>query len=283
MTPQQSYPKLAQAIGIKELILKREDLHPFGSHKGRSIPKMIEEYVKQGHTNFVISSSGNAALAAIYSINDLKDISLKVFVGKNIDEEKLQTLVSSIKYQASSISIKQVENPKQQAFLEAKNNKNVINLRQSTDDLALIGYKSLVDELEKIKNLQAIFVPASSGTTAQALADLNAQIHIVQTTACNPIAQEFDNNYDKSANSIAGAIVDKVAIRKEKVIETIKKSQGFGWVVNDEEIQNAINLVKETADIDISENSALSIAGLQKAVKNSWKWNGPVVCLITGK
>ncbi len=297
MTPQNSYPKLAQALGVPEIIFKREDLHPYGSHKGRSIPYMMEEYIKKGYSDFVISSSGNAALAAIHWAKN-KKVNLKIFVGKNIDKSKLNVLESNIlsPYQGeikrgsdTKITLEQVDNPKQSAFLEAKNNYKVINLRQSTDDFALEGYKTLADELKEMDNLEAIFIPTSSGTTAQALGEImpNVQIHIVQTTACHPMAQEFDKipllSKEGSGVVLAGAIVDKIAHRKEKIVEIIKNSRGFGWIVTDEEIQNAMALVKKTTNIDISPNSALSVAGLQKAIKNGWQWPGPVVCLITGR
>lgn len=290
ITPQKSYPKLAENLEIPEIILKREDLHPYGSHKGRSIPYMIEKYVEQGQTNFVISSSGNAALAAIYAINDLDGASLKIFVGKNIDKDKLENLEKLITNK--NISIEQVERPKQSAF-QLDRNGQAKSLRQSTDDLALEGYRSLAEELKELKNLQAIFIPTSSGTTAQALGELNAEIHIVQTEVCHPIVEalniispyEGEKTPAKLAQrgSLAGAIVDKIAHRKEKIIEIIKNSHGSGWVVSDQEIEEAIKLTKEKTDIDISGNSALSIAGLKKAVADGWKWNGTVVSLITGK
>lgn len=97
-TPQLPHPKLSQALGlISELYLKREDLHPYGSHKGRSIPGMIEAYAKQGVRDFVISSSGNAALAAIHAVKAYNEqhpepTTLKILVGKKIDPNKLQTL-----------------------------------------------------------------------------------------------------------------------------------------------------------------------------------------------
>ena len=64
-TPLEQQAQLAEAIGISSLYFKREDLHPYGSHKGRSIPVMIEHYLASGDTRFAISSSGNAALAAV--------------------------------------------------------------------------------------------------------------------------------------------------------------------------------------------------------------------------
>jgi threonine dehydratase len=282
-TEQTQYTELAQLLNVPSLVLKREDLHKFGSHKGRSIPFMIDKYSKD-YSNFVISSSGNAALAAIRYINELNNnYTLKVFVGKNIDPEKLDILKNEINNK--NITIEQVDRPKQSAFQVDKEGKAKI-LRQSTDDTALDGYKSLANELMEIKNLKAVFIPTSSGTTAEALGKFlppEIQIHIVQTSTCHPIAEEFDKDFTTENQSVAGAIVDKIAHRRNNLIEIIKNSNGFGWVVNDDEIQKAINIVKEKTDIDISPNSALSIAGLQKAVNKEWKFIGTVVCLITGK
>ena len=100
-TPQLPHPKLAEGLGLpNELWLKREDLHHYGSHKGRSIPLMISEYRKQGVSNFIISSSGNAALAAIMAVqkanknNKGEPLKLTVLVGKNINTEKLKKISS---------------------------------------------------------------------------------------------------------------------------------------------------------------------------------------------
>lgn len=292
------YAELAQALGVKDIYLKREDQHKYGSHKGRSIPLMIKKYFKEeGKTDFVISSSGNAALAAIHAAqahnrNNPSKIKLTVFVGQNIDQKKLKLLLLTI--EDTKIKIEQVERPKQSAFQMDKDGAAKI-LRQSTDDNALLGYFELAEELDKIPNLAAIFVPTSSGTTAQGLGEAfwtdnylklknRPQIHIVQTVACHPIAQEFDLTVATQLNnpSIAGAIVDHVAMRKEKVIEITKTSGGSGWIIDNKQILEAISLVKETCKLAISPNSALSVAGLKKAALSGWQWNGPVVCLVTG-
>lgn len=304
-TPQQSYPELAQALKVPEIYLKREDLHKYGSHKGRSIPLMIKKYTKLTHlakgqentepqkiySSFVISSSGNAALAAIMAVqahntNNPEKIKLKVLVGQNINPNKLKILLTTIN--DPQVTLEQVSNPKQEAFLEEKNN-DLKFLRQSTDDFALEGYFELADELNKIPNLEAVFIPTSSGTCAQAIGEcfkkINcpAQIHIIQNTVCHPMAEELNKNFETTENSLADAIVDKVAHRKEKVLAVIKSSLGSAWIVSDKEIAEAIELVEETCKIKISPNSALAIAGLKKAVDNGWKFSGPVVCLITGR
>lgn len=301
VTPQQSYPALAGALGLScDLCLKREDLHPYGSHKGRSIPRMIDTYVAKGIRDFVISSSGNAALAAATAAKKWNKehpddmLSLKIFTGQDIEPDKLQNL-KEIEL-AEKISVNQVKNPKQQAFFMDKQGV-AKNLRQSTDDLALVGYRELAAELNEIHCLQAVFIPTSSGATAQALGEafrsLNQklQIHVVQTTACHPIANlgnltsaiSHCRSPKPEVRSLATAIVDHIAHRKQKVIEVVNNSKGSGWIVTDEEIQEAMKLVDEACDIAISPNSALSVAGLKKASQNGWRWNGTVVCLITGR
>lgn len=291
-TPQKPFPELSHTLNIPQIWLKREDLHPYGSHKGRSIPLMIKEYVKQGIKNFVISSSGNAALAAMIAIqkhnqnNPHSGATLTICLGTHINESKLKHLYKTLE-DTEHIKIEKGENPKQMAFQMEKSG-TAKNLRQSTDELALKGYIELAEDLSKIENLQAVFIPTSSGTTAQALGEafvkmnLPIQIHIVQTTACHPMSEAFDTNA-KEGSSLAGAIVDKVAHRKQGVLEVIHKTQGSGWIIDNEEINDAIDLVKKTCDIEISPNSALSVAGLKKAIAQGWNWTGAVACLITGR
>jgi len=290
-TLQQSQEKLAKILNIPYLYFKREDFHKYGSHKGRSLPKMIENSLKKGENHFCISSSGNAALASALFIQEYNKthtenpLFLQIFVGKNIPQEKLSHLMNLTD---EHIQLLQDERPKQKAFQMEKEGKAVY-LRQSTDDVALLGYESLAEELLEIPDLQAVFIPTSSGTTAEALADTyeklgkHIQIHIVQTTKCHPIAKHFDTDFIPTEESCAMAIVDMVAHRKQSLVQKIQQSTGSGWVVNDEQIQEAQKLIKETTGDDISPNSALSVAGLQKALQHGWKWNGSVVCIITGR
>lgn len=296
-TPQTTAPGLAKALGLPEVWLKREDLHPYGSHKGRSIPLMVDHYWhKEGVANFVISSSGNAALAAALTVrhhnenNPDKPLQLTIFVGNKIPAAKLASLQ---KLTDSHIAIEQVANPKQAAF-KAEADGLAKNLRQSTDDLALQGYHELAAELLHIPNLQAVFVPTSSGTCAQALAEYFVahanpipEVHVVQTDFCHPIAAAFQNPMcpthgrtpEPPTSSLASAIVDNVAHRKFPVIDAVLKTKGSGWIVSDSEITYAMDQAKADT-LEISPNSALSIAGLTQARNRNF--TGPVVCLITG-
>jgi len=289
-TPQKLAKNLQEKINIiNNIYLKREDLHPLHSHKGRSIPVMIKKHHDDGHNDFCISSSGNAALAAILAIQeynkDGKDkLSLQIFVGNNIDPEKFKILRKKIGND-SNISIEQTDRPKQKAFQLDKDGKAKF-LRQSTDEYALIGYHELAKELSQIPDLKAVFIPTSSGTTAVGLyegfekLDKQVQIHIVQTEEC-PTFSNIEKGTGRK--SLADAIVDKVGHRKVQIWNAIEQSGGDNHIAFNEDIQQVIDTVQETEKLKISGNSALSIVGLKKAIKKKHDLDGSVVCLITGR
>ena|SRR3989339_1567401 len=284
VTPQPQADKLARALGLTmPLYLKREDLHPLKSHKGRSLPPMIDHYLKFGHSNFVISSSGNAALAAglyLKKINSSQKnkINLKIFVGKKIPADKIKPLQALTN---KNITIVQVTNPKQSAFLAQK--QGAVLLRQSLDNLAPKGYADLYDELRRIKELKTIFIPTSSGTTLAGLfmaSKGKIQLNIVQTDFCHPFVK---SNLPTPKKSLAGAIVDKVGHRKTEVLKALKKSKGAGYVADDWDIKNAIKLAYKTEKIKLSPNSALALVGLLHALIKGWQPKGAIALLITGK
>jgi threonine synthase len=254
---------------------------------------MIDEAARTGSRRFVISSSGNAALSAIICVQNRNKskpadpYSLEIFIGEKIDPKKYAKLKAAI--QDQKITLTQVPNPKQQSFERSKVEGNFL-LRQATSEIALRGYMDLAMELAKIENLSAVFVPSSSGTTAEGLAlgfqklGLNPQIHVVQTQSCHPLVDAITGTITPANQeaSLASAIVDTVGLRKEKLSELVKSSGGTGWIITNEQITEASALVKKSKDLTISPNSALSVAALAQAIKNHQTFTGPVVCLITG-
>jgi threonine synthase len=290
VTPQTEAPELAKVLGIPKLYFKHEDLHPYGSHKGRSIPMMIDMQTAHGATNFALSSSGNAALAALRHIQkrnkDGDGLSLTIFIGQNMNPDKKKALLSEILDE--KIIVKESERPLQ-ALSEHIKNTDAASLRQSNDPSALLGYKSLAFEIAGTPDLSAVFIGTSSGTTAQALADYfiehekEVAVHIVQTTSNSPIAQAIAKGEDPEEKSIADAIVDKIAHRKDSLKESIEKTHGTAWIASNADIRKAIELLKEKVGIEVTPNGALGLAGFLKALSKGTIFKGAVVCIITGK
>ncbi len=291
ITPLEKQEELASAIGLKMLYLKREDLHPYSSHKGRSIPYMIDFYANKGVKKFAISSSGNAALAACMHISKLSDksIELDVFVGNNANKNKVSRLRE---YEGENIRILIKERPLQALMLAEKD--GATSLRQSTNDLALEGYKDLAKEiLEQIKNSgtkkASLFIGTSSGTTAQSLAQYfidnkkDVQVHIVQTSSCHPIADSFDISDIPDEKSIADAIVDQTAHRKDTLVKLVKQTGGTGWCVSNEDIETAIDITQSKTGLRLSTNGVLGIAGAIQASYTEHDLGDTVICIVCGE
>ena len=305
ITPNEYYPTLAKEIGVQSLYFKREDLHPLGSHKGRSIPHMIDIHLANNINHFVISSSGNAALAAALYVTELNKsradnpIMLEIFAGKHINPHKLTRLQE---LRSDSILVSIHERPRQMLFIKTKD-PSIRSLRQSTDDTALVGYATLAQELTMIPDLEAVFIGTSSGTTAEALASYfiqhakegakNSQpieVHIVQTPSCHPLADavtealgDTPEEIDTVEVSLADAIVDNTAERRTSLTPLIEASGGNSWIVNNESIRIAKELTLKYANLPISNNSALSVAGVMSAVYTGKTWKGSVACIICGE
>ena len=289
ITRHEACPELAKALQVNSLLFKREDLHPYGSHKGRSIPVMIDKYLEEGIKSFAVSSSGNAALAAAFYISKLnserKDkINLEILVGQRISRKKLAKLEQ---FNNQYIKVTMHDRPLQTLFNIIKD-PQIRGLRQSTDDTSLLGYEELAKELEEINGLEAVFIGTSSGTTAQALSQYfkkknkKVEMHIVQTSSCHAMVDDFVDYEVTDEQSIADAIVDQGSIRKNILVPLVKENGGTGWIALNEQIKDAQALVKNHTGLDISTNSTLSVAGLMQAVYTGKTWNGSVVCIICG-
>lgn len=290
ITPQTNAPELAKALNIPKLYFKREDLHPYGSHKGRSIPVMIDMNIREGATRFAISSSGNAALAAIRHIQKLNraggSFYLTVFTGEHINPEKKQLLEKEISDE--KVKLQESKRPLQSLF-ELIKKEQAVSLRQSNDPDALLGYEALAKEIGETPDLSTVFIGASTGTAAQAIAEYfikerkQVAVHIVQTTENSTLVKGYGEGEVLKEKSLADAIVDKIGYRSDHLKVALEQTGGVGWIVSNTEITEAIKLLKEKAQIDATPNGVLCLAGLIKALKSGKKFDGAVVCVITGK
>jgi threonine synthase len=303
-TPYENCPALQKLLELERVFIKREDLNPTGSFKDRSLAFQLSVYKQKGEKNFIISSSGNAAISAI-SYSQLFNTKIHVFVSKFIQKDKLNRLLAkvgikgfnkealqteeAIEVRKGNVMLHFSKRAKSDSFKFEKKSK-FKNLRGSKDDLAIEGFKTLGFELqEQAAEADSVFIPCSSGTSAMGIykgyterKTKCPQIHVVQNSRINPIASFFDKEFLTSKSSLASAIVDRVAHRKNEVIKAIQDTGGSGWVVSDNEINTAKALMKLHCDIEISFDAALSLAGLIKALASGYNVKRPIL-IISGK
>jgi threonine synthase len=297
-TPYDTCHSLSKKLHIDTVYIKREDKNPTGSFKDRQIAYQLSYHLSKGIKAFALSSSGNAAISlTAYGLKTSAQID--IFISTSIDTLKLKRLASVCNKNITSplkpiiIRIKNItlhfsKHPRSDAIKYSHKTK-AYNLRGSLDAEAINGYKTIAYELsEQCPEADAIFLPTSSGTSCvgifEGFRELQVdipQFHLVQTGRIHPIAKEFDKNFKVSDTSKATAICDRVAKRKGMVMEIIRKTNGFGWVISDREIEKAQNLAHTKCKMKISPDSALSIAGLVKALSMKKKVTKPIL-LLTG-
>lgn len=308
-TPLDSFPEFARSIGLNSLFLKREDKNPTGSHKDRGLVYQISAYLQQGKDEFVISSSGNAAISAIECAQKA-GAKLHVYLSHNLSISKIERLNKTFEKELLSqhlfyvgsdllynnIAIHIVARPKVEAFRFAKKN-DLPFLRGSTDEFAAEGFKTIAFEIyDKVPEIDSVFIPCSSGTTTEGIYNgfqmirdelpiedswKIPQLHIVQTEKVNTIAKEFDKDFTEEKESLAKAIVDRVGHRKSDIIKHIIDTDGFGWVVSDEWIKKG-NGVLQSLGVNCSAEGGAAMGALLKALDKGWQIDNPVV-LITGQ
>ncbi len=142
-----------------ELFIKREDEHPLGSHKGRSLAYQLSRLQANGKDKLTISSSGNAACAFL-SLTPSKNSF--AFISPKADQNKLAALLKLPTKGQIIVS----ESPR--TFANWLVNKHgFTDLRPSQSDDAIIGLMSLGFELfEQISDLSqdySIFSVTTSG------------------------------------------------------------------------------------------------------------------------
>jgi len=264
-------------IKLDNFYLKREDLNITGSAKDRAIPLQIENLVRTNFTKAVISSTGNAAISAAHFCQE-KNINLTIFLSPRISPQKLEIIK---KYPANLVFSKK---PISDAIKFSKKESAYL-LRQSTDPVSLIGYQNITQDLiSQIPNITSIFIPVGSGTTLLGIAQKlppTVKIFAVQSAANCPISKFFDQNFKPENNLITDALSVKFIPQKNKIIDVIKKSNGTGLVINNEDIIKSAKIL-ESKNINTSLEGALALAGYQKTINSHLDPGAYPVILLTG-
>ncbi|MFC1856356.1 pyridoxal-phosphate dependent enzyme [Thermodesulfobacteriota bacterium] len=268
----------------RRIILKREDENPTGSHKARALSYQVSYYNSNGHKRLLISSSGNAAIAAAKYCS-LAGIQLMSFVDKRTDAGKLLELKST--GQPVIFCKKPINFAKYASRIF-----DIPNLRPSHDDLSIEPYKSIAFELfdEFDDKIDAVFMFPTSASSLigmvkgylqlrdeLALIKSVPKVIAVQTGNITSIARSFCEDAAGEDVSVAGALGVKVTARTKEAVEHIRALGGSAIIVSADDIREADSILRD-AGIVTSMEGAACVAGAKrlKEYKN-------VVCILSGR
>lgn len=253
-------------LGEKQVHLKREDHNPTGSFKDRGTAYKITELLNNGVREGVIASSGNAAISFL-TYGTKFGFKVHAVVSSKINPSKLVKLRSL----ATGLHTLHITDKPRRMSAQISAERQIPNLRGSTDSTMPIGYRSIALELIN-QGFTDLFVACSSGTAllgiAQGFAGSSIRFHAAQTSQIHPISGEFPQAWQvEEGQSLADAITDKVAMRKQQIIRILRESGGMGWILSNHEIELAKSAVNAVAKSPIGNTSALAVAAYIKATQ----------------
>ena len=265
-TPLVALPGLARALDVTVLWVKRDDLSPGGSHKSRSLAYRVSLARQRGERTLLLSSSGNAAVAAsLYCA--AAGLRLLAFVSPDTPAVKLAAL-----HRQGTLVIR-TEKPRNLARY-ASRVFGIANLTPSLDDLSIEGFKSIGLELhEAAPEATDFFTFATSGSSfigaarAAVSSGWRARLHVVGAGAAGALAGALDPRFDATQmarSTLAGLLGIDESPRADDARACAATSGGRGWVVTDDEIAQAHGWLGD-AGIDTSGEGAASIAAVARA------------------
>jgi threonine synthase len=269
------------------VFFKREDMNETESLKGRSLAYQISLAKRDGLRELVISTSGNAGIAAAAYCRKA-GIKLYIFMSSETDSEKIASMQ---KY--DPIIIRSNRAMRLANYLSAK--KKIRNLRPSRDDSSIEGFKSIAFEIyEHLGEVEAIFTFVTSGSSFVGIGSAYEyllksgeikklpKLFAVQSGGIFSIAREFDkiDNTGPEDDKIAGKLGVKETRRKEEIIDLIKKSGGGSFYVAGSEMENACKTLG-SCKIHTSPEGCASFAALLRWSKAE-KFK-KAVCVLSGK
>jgi threonine synthase len=265
-TPLEEATGLATWAGVEHLWLKREDLNPTGSHKDRGAARQVEACLERGQRVAVISSSGNAALAAA-----ARGAGVGITVVALLSPLTEPAKVAAIRDAGARVVV--TTKPINYTIRLAR----VCgwpDLRPSQSPEALAGFAGLGAELAaELEDGIGIVGYASSGTTFQAVgAALRERgrrlpLHPVQAGLVNGLSREFGRPGD-GRRSLVGDLGVKVSGRSVEVVELVRASGGEAWWVEEAAILEARSALEDNGHVVAAECWA-ALAGLRTAARES--------------
>ena len=257
---------LAEWAGVEALWVKREDLNPTGSHKDRGARAQIEACLARGQRVAVISSSGNAALAAA-TYGRAGGVQVVALLSPMTEPARAAAI------RAAGARVVVTSRPTNYT-IRLSRVCGWPDLRPSHSPEALAGFRTLGQELAaELAEDVALFGYASSGTTFQAIAevmlDANRRVPLnpVQAGLVNGLSRHFDRPGD-GKRSIVGDLGVKNSSRADRVVELVRGSGGEAWWVDDDAIEEAGEFL-EAQGYALARECWAALAGLTLAAETT--------------
>jgi len=282
-TPLEPAATLGAALGIPALSLKREDLSPTGSHKARYLGYLCSMLLAAGVDQAVISSSGNAAIAAA-AYASLGGIRLLSLVSPRTPRVKLERLRA---YPQLTV----LSNRPVALLHHAVRKWGLADLRGSVNPLAPNAYRGIASELLSAGEIAGVFLFSSSGAAAlgisQGFAELlgpgaRPQLHVVEGTPGGELTRAWYSSGSHSDDSHLGELGSRRSRLAPSLRRAVRESGGRGWRVGARELE-ATRELGDRQGLSTSWEGIATLAAMHQAFSQAGPHPGGIwVAVLTG-
>ena len=279
-TPVYDVPRLAEAVGIKKLLLKDDGRNPTNSFKDRASSIGVIKAREFGYDTIACASTGNAAssLAGLSAAVGLKSF---IFVPQRAPEPKIAQLLI---FGATVIRVKGTYERAFDLCRSACEKFGWYNRNSGTNPFLVEGKKTAgLEIVEQLRHRLPDWVVVSVGDgctiggIGKGLQEMKTlgliervpRLLGVQAEGAKPIVEAFRSGGDLVATPTS-TIADSIAVGTprnwRRAIQQIRLSHGDMLAVEDEEILDAMRLTARLGGVFGEPAGVTGVAGLKKAV-----------------
>jgi threonine synthase len=282
-TPLTPTPRLAENLGIRDLLVKDEGIIPTGSFKARGLSAAISKAKELGIKRVALPSAGNAAGAiAAYGAR----AGLEVYVFMPEDAPKVNAVESDV-VGAKVVFVKGLISDAGKLVNDGAIEMGWFNVATLSEPYRVEGKKTMGLEIaEQLdwKLPDVIFYPTGGGTGIIGMWKVFDELEeigwigserprmiSVQAEGCDPIVKAYRQGNEESvfavgAHTVAAGLRVPKALGDFLILKAVRESGGTAISVTDEELLRDVRLISRLEGLFACPEGAATISALRKMI-----------------
>jgi threonine synthase len=299
-TPLVRAPRLAEALGLREVWVKNDAANPTHSFKDRVVSVALAKAIELGYTTVACASTGNLA-NAVAAHAAAAGLESYVFIPADLEEQKI--LATGV-YGTNLVTVRGNYDDVNRLCTELAADRDWAFVNVNVRPYYAEGSKTLAFEIAEGLGFELpdrVVAPVASGSLFTKIArgfDEWREVGLIegetpamngaQAEGCSPVAQAFDAGWEICKPVKPDTIAKSLAIGNPAdgpyAVELARRSGGSVDAVTDDEVKRGIRLLAQTTGIFTETAGGVTTATLAKlAARGDIDPDERVVLVITGE
>ncbi len=283
-TPLLRMERLGRHIGLQGLRVKDEGRNPTASFKDRGMSASVSKHLELGREHFVLPSAGNAAVS-LSAYCAYAGVHATVFM----PEDTPSPFVSECKMYGAEVVLVTGTISNCGAQLRRQAREGWTPLSTTKEPYRVEGKKTIIFEIAEQLGWRlpaAVVCPTGGGTAIvaahKALQELRAigavedpgtRLYAVQTEACSPIVEAYNNGTDDVAACHRPGLTTAYGLRVPQpfagrlILRALRDTGGRAVAVPERDIEEMRSAVGRLGGLNICPESAAGLTGLRALVE----------------